>query len=180
MTNFQNAEKKKKSRLFNNLGTLVLFPSFNPFLSKKKRSLCGREEMGLNSGILGRNFYHHLPESRRRRGFPARMWVSLKRVAARSVAFYVGKRRPRRMERRVVWISLYLKRRVAKVARASRTRHVLKSYDEHSYSQNFDDGRWQREDEEFYRSRSFAIRFVGLPMSNLGFSGSVYSNNDIE
>lgn len=163
--------KKKVSYYLITLAYIRSFHSFYTFLSERERE----REMAINCGSLGRNFYHKLPESRRRLGFPARMWVYLKRAAATSVGIYVGKRRGiYRMVRRVVWISLHLKRRVAKMARASRTKRVLKRYDAYSYSQNFDDGRWREEDEEFYRSGSFAFRFVGLPLRTFGFSWRFY------
>ncbi|KAL5983391.1 hypothetical protein ACLOJK_017476 [Asimina triloba] len=112
--------------------------------------------------ISGRYPYQQISEARRRRGFPARIWVSLTRAAAKSLRFYVGRRRILAagswLVRRVVWMSLDLKRRVA---RSGRARHAPPpTYDAFSYSQNFDDGRWQQEDVDFYGSRSFAFRYA--------------------
>ncbi|KAG9456658.1 hypothetical protein H6P81_001166 [Aristolochia fimbriata] len=117
--------------------------------------------MSTRSGsFFGRRFYQQMPESRRNSGFPVRMWRALKRVAAKSVGFYAGKRRILvGLVRKVVWASVYLKRRVVRAAKGRRERQVMRSYDHSSYLQNFDDGRWREEEEEFYRSRSFAQRF---------------------
>ncbi|KAJ8640840.1 hypothetical protein MRB53_017534 [Persea americana] len=109
----------------------------------------------ISSGSFGRKLlYRQLSGSRRK-------WV-----AAKSIGFYVGKYRVLAgIVRRVARISGYLKRRVVRMVRERKSnQQVLASYDAYSYSQNFDDGLWKKEDEDFYRTHSFSSRFVALPI----------------
>lgn len=111
-------------------------------------------------GLFCRNFYRKMHDSRRRVRFPAVIWASLKRVAMKSMAMYVGRRRLLAgWVRRVVWASLDLKRRALRAAKARKERRLLAAYDPQSYFHNFDDGRWREEEDEYYQSRSFAQRF---------------------
>ncbi|OVA01092.1 hypothetical protein BVC80_8827g12 [Macleaya cordata] len=100
------------------------------------------------------------PENRRKKiSFPMRMWFSVKRTTVRLMR---GRRRlVKGLMRKVYWVSLQVKRRSSeKMSRVRKgDRHVLLNYDLFSYSKNFDDGRWQLEEDEFYRVRSFANRF---------------------
>lgn len=81
-----------------------------------------------------------------------------RRFTRRKIKLVVG------MGRRVVLACVVeLKRKVCRIlnakTRSSNERHVFLNYDMCSYTKNFDDGRWQQEEVEYYRTRSFAFRY---------------------
>ncbi|KAJ6353449.1 hypothetical protein OIU76_002466 [Salix suchowensis] len=87
-----------------------------------------------------------------------RAWRSIKRVARRflrrKIKLVVG------MARKVVLAcAVKLKRKASRILnaknRSSNARHVLLSYDMCSYSKNFDDGKWQEEEDGYFRSFSY-------------------------
>ncbi|KAF8406737.1 hypothetical protein HHK36_008829 [Tetracentron sinense] len=106
------------------------------------------------------------PETRRKNvSFPARIWVSVERVVVRVM----------RGRRRLVSLVLQLKkRRALGISRVKSRKHVNQKYDLLSYSKNFDDGRWQQEEVDFYTTRSFAHRIqpFSSPASSWAFPRS--------
>lgn len=92
--------------------------------------------------------------SKREEGMPLGSWRMMRRV----VRVYVRTRRRRRWMRRVAWVGLWVKLRQVfrKHRRVEGT--TTRSYDFASYTMNFDDGRW-KEEEDFWRSRSFSFGF---------------------
>lgn len=103
-----------------------------------------------------------------------KLWRSVKKVAPRLLRRC---RKPPaaagvvRTKKMVTWDSLArLKRKpntssLPSPAR-SRTKKV-KVYDICNYSKNFDDGKWQLEDDDFYGSRTFSHRFSRATLSDL-------------
>ncbi|KAI5588230.1 hypothetical protein BDE02_05G082900 [Populus trichocarpa] len=91
-----------------------------------------------------------------------RAWESIERVAGRftrrKIKLVVGMGR-----RAVLACVVKLKRKVCRILnaknRSSNERHVFLNYDMCSYTKNFDDGKWQQEEVEYYRTRSFAFRY---------------------
>ncbi|KAJ6774799.1 EUKARYOTIC TRANSLATION INITIATION FACTOR 6 [Salix purpurea] len=112
------------------------------------------------SRLLSSNEADHYREDRNMEHAKATMraWRSIKRVARRflrrKIKLVVG------MARKVVLACAEkLKRKASRILnaknRSSNGRHVLLSYDMCSYSKNFDDGKWQEEEDGYYRSFSY-------------------------
>ena len=112
------------------------------------------------SRLLSSNEADHYREERKMEHAKAtlRAWRSIKRVARRflrrKIKLVVG------MARKVVLAcAVKLKRKASRILnaknRSSNGRLVLLSYDMCSYSKNFDDGKWQEEEDEYYRSFSY-------------------------
>ncbi|KAK1581519.1 hypothetical protein Q3G72_006756 [Acer saccharum] len=99
-------------------------------------------------------------------GVSTRVWRSVKRVAGRFM-----RRRPRKLvapvvvvRRAVLWASVKLKKKrkssTCRISDANNNigQQVIMNYDMFSYSMNFDDGKWQQEEVDFYARRSFSYR----------------------
>ncbi|KAI9165251.1 hypothetical protein LWI28_010463 [Acer negundo] len=100
-------------------------------------------------------------------GVSTRVWRSVKRVAGRFM-----RRRPRKLaaaavvvRRAVLWASVQLikkkRKSTCKISGANNNNNgqqVIMNYDMFSYSMNFDDGKWQQEEVDFYARRSFSYR----------------------
>ncbi|KAK2657687.1 hypothetical protein Ddye_010739 [Dipteronia dyeriana] len=102
-------------------------------------------------------------------GVSTTVWRSVKRVAGRFM-----RQRPRKLaaaavvvRRAVLWASVKLKKKRKSTCRISDAtnnsgQQVIMNYDMFSYSKNFDDGKWQQEEVEFYARRSFSYKFVDM------------------
>ncbi|KAF6154263.1 hypothetical protein GIB67_026719 [Kingdonia uniflora] len=98
------------------------------------------------------------------------MLIAVKKIGLR----LISRRRKLvlKMMKKMVWVSLQLKARALRISSCftKPNNNRLLNYDMFSYSKNFDDGKWQLEEEEFFRSRSFSYR--SKSMTSLGeFAG---------
>ncbi|KAF9682081.1 hypothetical protein SADUNF_Sadunf05G0071300 [Salix dunnii] len=120
------------------------------------------------SSLLSSNDVDHYREERNMEHAKATMraaWRSIKRVTRRfmrrKMKLVVG------MARKMVLACVVkLKRTVSRILNAKNRsrngRHVFLSYGMCSYSKNFDDGKWQQEEDEYDRSFAYSIWIDGL------------------
>ncbi|KAH7566140.1 hypothetical protein ACOSP7_022451 [Xanthoceras sorbifolium] len=100
-------------------------------------------------------------------GVSTRVWRSVKRVAARFTRRRWRRQKLVAVRRVVLWASAQLKKkkkicRISDSNRRSGQQVMIPTYDMFSYTNNFDDGKWQQEEVDFYGRRSFSYRFADM------------------